>query len=406
MLSTFKTDAQSSVLDVAEASLEQGNYQSALKTLLNEEKKTVEVLLKIAEIYKKTGNYTNAIKFYNIVYALKPSDKVKEQLGKCYQYAGNSKKAIALQSEVLKANPDNLLLQYNLAKLYAATRNSNKAIDLFNDLVKKDSLNPNYFYELGRISEKRKNDPTKFYLKVYQLDSIHVKSIYQLAKFFNKIKVRDSAGLFIDKGLTIDAKNINFLQLKAQHEFLNKEYDTTLVYLKKLEEQDFKTPFVHKLFGLSYFKLKDYENALLNFNKVRKADYKDADNLFNIGLVHVARKEFKNAEMILYLSIAFQKPDIDKNYFELGKAQLEQEEVKKALESFQQGYKNNPRNYQLLFQLAMLTDDYYKDKNVALKHYEKYVEKFSSKDQKSTLYAKSRIKDIKKELFMKAESEK
>lgn len=405
LLFIFKTDAQTSVLIIAEEYLEKGDYQLALKELKTKENPSAEILYKIADIYQKTGNYANAIRYYNKVYTLKPSDKVKEQLGKCFQYVGNSKKAMELQSEVLKANPDNLLLQYNLAKLYAANRKTSNAIDLLKDLVKKDATNPNYHYELGDAYEKIKKDPTKYYLEAYRLDTVHVKSIYQLAKFFNKIKVRDSAGLFINKGLTIDGNNLNFLQLKAQHEFLKKEYDSTLVYLKKLETQNFKTPFVNKLFGLSYYRLEDYDNALLYFNKVRKADFKDTNNLFNIGLVHTAMKEFKKAEMSFYMSIAFQKPDVDKNYFELGKVQLEQKEVKKAIESFEEGYKSNPRNYQLLFQIAMLSDDFYKDKKIALKYYEKYMDKFSTYDKKSTLYVKSRIKDIKKELFMKGAQE-
>ncbi|MDY7395865.1 tetratricopeptide repeat protein [Aureibaculum sp. 2210JD6-5] len=405
LISIAKTDAQTSVLAVADDYLEKGNYQAALQKLKTENKPTTKVLIKIADIYQKTGNYTNAIQYYNKVYTLKPSDKIKEQLGKCYQYVGNSEKAMELQSEVLKDNPDNLLLQYNLAKLYAANRKIVKAIDLFSGLIEKDPTNPNFHYELGEAYEKIKKDPSKYYLEAYRLDTAHVKSIYQLAKFFNKIKVRDSSKLFIDRGLAINSNNLNFLQLKAQNEFLEKEYDSTLMYLKKLEAQNFKTPFVNKLFGLSYFKLEDYENALLYFNKVVKADFQDTGTLFNIGLVHAAMKEYKKAEMSFYMSIAFQKPDVDKNYFELGKVQLEQNEVKKAIESFQKGFENNPRNYQLLFQIAMLSDGFYKDQKIALKHYVKYVDKFSTYDEKSTLYAKSRIKEIKKELFMKGTDE-
>ncbi|MBJ2174844.1 tetratricopeptide repeat protein [Aureibaculum sp. A20] len=400
-----KTDAQTSVLAIADNYLEKGNYQLALEQLKTDKNPTIEVLNKIADIYQKTGNYANAINYYNKIYSLNPSDKVKEQLGKCYQYTGNSKKAMQLQSEVLNDNPDNLLLQYHLAKLYAANRKTKEAIILLEGLVEKDPENPNYHYELGEALNKIKKDPTKPYLEAYRLDTSHVKSMYQLAKYFNKVKVRDSADLFIDKGLEIDSENLNFLQLKAQNEFLKKEYDTTIVYLKRLEALNFKTVFVNKLFGLSYFKNEDYENALLYFNKVKMADFMDTGTLFNIGLVHAAMKEYKKAEMSFYMSIAFQKPEYDKNYFELGKVQLEQKEVKKAITSFEKGYENNSRNYQLLFQIAMLSENYFKDKKIALRHYEQYVENFSSKDEKSTLYAKSRIKEINKELFMKGTEE-
>lgn len=405
LLVIFKTDAQTSVLAIAEDYLEKGDYQSALQKLKAEESPLVEVLIKIADIYQKTGNYANAINYYNKVYELKPSDKVKEQLGKCYQYAGNSEKAMDLQSQVLKDNPDNLLLQYNLAKLYTASRKTNKAIDLFNGLVEKDTKNPNYYYELGKAFEIIKKDPSKNYLKAFELDSLHIKSIYQLATFFDKIKVRDSSGIFINKGLAISPNNLNFLQLKAQHVFLEKEYDTTIVYLKKLESQNFKTPFVNKLFGLSYFKLGDYENAMLYFEKAKKADRRDANVYYNIGLIHNAKKEFRKAERSFTMSIFFHKPDVDKIYLELGKVQLERKDVKKALESFEQGLKNNPRNRQLAMQIAMTSDGYYKDKSIALKHYEYYVRRFFSYDKESTLYAESRIKEIKKELFMKGVTE-
>ncbi|RPD97720.1 tetratricopeptide repeat protein [Aureibaculum marinum] len=400
-----KIDAQTSVLTVADTSLETGNYQLALKQLKADENPSEEVLFKIASIYQKTGNYANAIKYYDRAYAMNPSDKIKEQLGKCYQYAGNTKKAMQLQSEVLKDNPDNLFLQYNLAKLYAANRKTTEAIVLLKGLIAKDSENPNYHYELGEVLTKIKKDPLKPYLEAFRLDTAHIKSMYQLAKYYNKVKVRDSADLFIDKGLEIDSDNLNFLQLKAQNQFLKKEYDSTIVYLKKLEILNFKTPFVNKLFGLSYYKLKDYEKALLYFNKVKKVDFKDVNTLFNIGLVHAAMQEYDKAEMSFMMSIMFQKPDVDKNYFELGKVQLEQGKIKRALTSFEEGYKNNPRNFQLLFQLAMLSDDYYKDKKIALRHYEEYVEKFSTYDKKSTLYAKSRIKEINKEYFMKGEEQ-
>jgi len=45
-------------------------------------------------------------------------------------------------------------------------------------------------------------------------------------------------------------------------------------------------------------------------------------------------------------------------------------------------------------------DDYYKDKSIALKHFENYIKKFDAKDKKMTTYVIKRLREMKKEFFM------
>ena len=407
LIATFKTEAQTSVLKVADSLLSIGNYQSALVKLKSIKSPSLKVLTKTAGIYQGVGDYTNAIVFYKQAYNLSPSDKIKEKIGRSYQASGNSSKAIELYEEVLKAKPENRLLKYELAKLYSNHLKVNKAIDLFSELSKKDTLNPNYQYQLGvayhKLGQKGFYDSGNHFLKTYKIDSLHLKSIYNLVKFYKKLKFKDSTSLFIDKGLKINPKSVSFNQLKVKDVFLKKEFDTTLVYLKTLEELNSKTMFTYKMYGLTYLKLKNYEKAKSYFRIAQTIDFKDVNVLYNLGLVNKALKNYKEAEMNFLMSINFQRPDVDANYYELGTLQLEQKQLKKALESFTKGYENNRKNYLILFQLAMLTDDYYKDKKIALKHYKKYISSFSTRHAASTLYAKQRIKEIKKELFIKGE---
>ncbi len=407
LLAAFKAEAQTSVLKVTDSLLSKGNYQSALVKLKAVQNPPLKILTKIASIYQGVGDYTNAILFYKRAYDLSPSDKIKERLGRSYQASGNYSKAIELYSEVLETDSENSLLNYELAKLYLNHQKVKKAIDLFADLSQKDTLNPNYQYQLGvayhKLGQEGFYDSGNHFLKAYKIDSLHFKSIYNLVKFYKKLRFKDSITLFIDKGLNINPKNINFNQLKVKDAFFKKEFDTTLVYLKTLEGLNFKTMFTYKMYGLTYLKLKEYDKAKTYYKIARKIDYKDANVLYNLGLVNKALKNYKEAEMNFSMSILFQKPTVDANYYELGTLQLEQKRFKEALQSFKKGYENNRKNYLILFQLAMLTDDYYKDKKIALKHYKKYITRFSSKHEASTLYAKQRIKEIKKELFIKGE---
>jgi hypothetical protein len=70
-------------------------------------------------------------------------------------------------------------------------------------------------------------------------------------------------------------------------------------------------------------------------------------------------KNYKFAEMSFMLSIMNQKPELDKNYLKLGMIQLALNEQKRAITSFEKGLENNSRNYELLFQLALASDNYY-----------------------------------------------
>jgi tetratricopeptide (TPR) repeat protein len=338
----------------------------ALAELENVKEPSFEILEKMASIYQKTGNNTKAIEFYSKTFQLQPSDKVKEQLGKSYQFSGNSDQAIKIYNEVLQTNPDNLLLIYNLAKLYMSEKKVKKGIELFKELSKKDTLNPNYQYQLGIAYEKLGQsgflDSGNSFLKAYNIDSLHLKSIYNLAKFYRKLNFKDSTTLYINKGLEINP-----------------------------------------MYGLVYLNMKDYKKAEEYFKIAQKKDFKDASVAYNLGLVYKELKDFKKAEYSFAMSIYFQKPKLDKTYYQLGLMQLKQNETKSAIRSFQEGYKNNHLNAILLFQLAMTEDDYYKDKKIALQRFEKYIDKFSDKDKESALYAKQRIKEIKTVLFMNRE---
>jgi len=407
VLLTFKAEAQSSVLKIADSIFQTGDYQLALQQLENSKEQSIIVFERMANIYQKVGNYNKAIQFFEKASQLKPSDRNKEQLGRSYQSSGNVDKAIAIYNEVLKSSTNNTLLQFQLAKLYLSEGKIKKAIDLFEKLSKKDSLNPNYPYQLGVAYKKLGHsgvfDSGNSFLKAYTIDSLHLKSIYNLVKFYRELNFKDSTQFFIDRGLKINPKSKSFNQLKVKDAFLNTAYDTALVYLKKLEKLNVKTMFTYKMYGLTYLNMKNYKKAEEYFKIAQKKDFGDASVAYNLGLVYKHLGDFKKAEYYLKKSIYHQKPKVDKNYYQLGMVQLKQKDLKKALHSFNEGYKNNRRNYILLFQMALIEDEYYKAKKIALAHYEKYIEDFPDKDKQSTLYAKKRIKEIKKELFIKGE---
>lgn len=101
------------------------------------------------------------------------------------------------------------------------------------------------------------------------------------------------------------------------------------------------------------------------------------------------------------ISIALDKPEVDNEYYNLGLIAQFEKNPKTAIESFKKSHQSNYNNYFALFELARTSDLYYKDKSIALTHYEKYLERYFNKHKGNTDYVTKRIKEIKVALFLK-----
>ena len=90
-------------------------------------------------------------------------------------------------------------------------------------------------------------------------------------------------------------------------------------------------------------------------------------------------------------------------YYSFALLYLDMNKPKLAIAMFKASVKESNRQYKVLYQLALTSDSYYKDKKIAYKYYEDYIFRFEDKDKDFTAFVKKRMKEIKKELFLKGE---
>uniref|UniRef100_UPI004048D8DC tetratricopeptide repeat protein n=1 Tax=Mariniflexile sp. TaxID=1979402 RepID=UPI004048D8DC len=110
-----KTEAQTSVLIIADSLYANGNYSKAItqyKLFQNQ----ADVYDKIARSYVAIGNFDEALKNYKASIEVKPHDA---------------------------------LLKYDYARLLLSVKKYKEASILFNDLIHVDYNNPNYHFQLG-----------------------------------------------------------------------------------------------------------------------------------------------------------------------------------------------------------------------------------------------------------------
>lgn len=383
--------------------LEQGNYQFALNLLESTRNKSFKNLDKTASIYQKTGNYRTAIPIFEKAIKINNSLIVKEKLGKSYHSNGNSKKAITLFKEILKTNPNNFLLKYYIAKLYFNRKEYKNAELLFVDLTKNDSLNANYTYLLGKtyFELKQLSKAKKQFLKTLKKDSLYHKSAYKLAKIYRKEKVIDSMNLYLKKGLSIDPNSVVLNQLNIKVAYKNNDFNTVILGVQKLDTLNSNSKFYENLLGYAYYHSKQYQKAekvLKNLVFAKKADEK---TVYYLALANKELKNYEQAMYYLFMSIQLKTPKLNQDYYQLGLVFKELHKPESAIQFFKKSVKEKAYNPDALYELALLSEDYFKDKKIALAHYKNYLNLFEGNHKQRTLYVKQQIKKINTLLFMK-----
>ncbi|MBL4745712.1 MAG: hypothetical protein JKY08_05040 [Flavobacteriaceae bacterium] len=382
-----------------------GNYQARLVELDKKERPLFVDFVEKAGIYHQIGHYNKAIFNYKKALEMNPSDVIDIQLAKSYHAAGMSKNAIFIYENVFVKDSSNLLVANQLARLYNSTRQKMHAFKMYNYLKQKDQTNPSYSYQMGRILKKQGNVFTsgELFLDAFRRDSAHVKSIFELAKFYKRLKFKDSTQLFIDKGLALNKESLNFLQLKASFLYTSKKYKESIQYCNTLDSLQFSNAAVNSLKGACFEKMNQLDSAQVYFGKAVKMDRESFEYAYKLATIYYKRKKVKRAKSVLLGSLYGARLNLSAPQFLLGTILQEEGKLKEAIVYFKKSYRSGKRFYKGLFQWAVTAESYYKDKNTALRLYEIYLERFESRDVVLTNYAKQRLKIIRKKMFLEGE---
>ncbi|QXP73544.1 tetratricopeptide repeat protein [Tenacibaculum sp. AHE15PA] len=404
IISFFKVGAQTSTFITVDSLVHIGRYQKALAQL-KKLQESYQSTKRMATIYSSIDNYKEASKYYEKALLLNNEYSVKVALGKSYQKEKKLQKAITVFEEITTTDSDNSLINYQLGKLYLQTKQPKKAKFIFEELIKKDESNANYHYQMAIVYTlfKKRDLKINSFLATYKNDNEHIKAIHQLAVAYTLLRDKDSANLFIDKGLKVNGNHIALNRLKINNLYRNKKYLKAIDLLEKIDSLEPNEHYTKKMLGRSFFKLKDYEKARNNFKKALKIDRADFKSYTYLGDIDFAEKDYKSARFNYWFATYVGKEARDTEYYQLARAYKELGKPKEEMNAYRDAYEENFKNYRALFQLANTSENFYKDKKIAYKYYKNYLNKFRTSDSLLTSQVKTRLKEIKKFYFLKGE---
>lgn len=369
LISIFKTEAQSSVLNIADSLYHNGNYSKAIAAYKSHTDQN-EVLDKIAKAYLAIGNYDESLHYYKLT---------------------------------VETHSDDALSKYEYAKLLSKTKQFEASIEVFNELMNVDNRNPNYHYEMGLALEKI-NDSTAMnrFRTAYDLDHTHQKAIFKIAKHFLIKRKHDVSHQYIDKGLEQYENNLELINLKAQNYYYQEDYQEAKTWFQKLLNLGETSEFIHEKLSISLAELSEYEQAITQRKLALKYNPLDGNTLFVIGTYYEKLNDFENAEKYILQALKLKDIPLDYEYQKLGIVLNRQERYSEAIEAFKLSLKENPENFSSAFFIVTTKDHYYADIDSKIEAYENFINQ--SPKSPFLSFAKQRLTELEKEKFLKAKN--
>lgn len=353
-------------------------------------------VLMLADSLYANGYYSKAIAQYEVYN--KPSE-VYEKIAKASIAIGNYNQALLNYQESIKAHPNNTLLKYEYAKLLSRTNNLQTAASQFNKLIIIDSLNPNYHFEYGLILEKQ-NDSTAVeeFINTFLLDSLHQKAIYKVAKYKLQKREFDEVEKLVNTGLKSNQFNVELINIKAQNYFWKQDYHKAIVWFEKLVALGESSQFIHEKLSLCFAKTHRFPEAIKHRLLALKFEPNNTNNLFVLGRLYEKNKEFDKAESYYNKALEMEDAPLDAQYTQLGRVLNYQKKYAEAIQVLNKARQENPKNDTAAFYLLQSKNAYYEDFDTKINLYQKFIKEFPDSVLKTV--AAAQLSQLKQEKFM------
>ncbi|MBM1105651.1 tetratricopeptide repeat protein [Aurantibacter crassamenti] len=359
----------------------------------------------IADSLYATGNYAKAINKY----AEEGSVKGALQIARAYNAIGNSEKAITQYRSVVEKNPDFQIASFELGKLLVKTKDYDAARKRFAKLVSETKDNPEYYFYLGEIYAEIDQPASSIiaYKNAIKNDSTHLRSLFKLAKYFVIKNDKNQALHYIEKGLNFYPDDVSLINLKALTHFNDNAYEEAIPFFERVLALGETKEYVYDKLAYCYYKNWEFEKARANYKKMLEIDDGNSDTYFKLAEAYRKDKVLDSAEIYINEAMNIQKPVFAQGYSSLGSMAREREDFKTALDFYKRAHAEDPSDPHLYHNICTLVDRNYKDLNLKLEYYEKYLEKYGKLRDRQALYyttmVSKRISQLKEEIHLNAE---
>jgi tetratricopeptide (TPR) repeat protein len=356
------------------------------------------------------GNYQDAIE---VLQSLESKDsteivQIENFLGSAYYQLGDYLEAKEAFLKAVKIDEYNVTANTQLGIIYDQESNLPKSIKHYWRLISVDTMNAQYWKWNARVQQKAGEGLAAFtfYERAHKLNPNDVTIISPLCEYFLASDSPDAAAALSLKVLKRDPSNIAMSLIHARSLYAQKMYEEAIPYFLKGNSADALQPFHKKLLGFSYMQIDSLDKAIHVLENLLEQDNKEYVYYY-LATAYEKKQDWETSRF--YFDKAIEK-GISKNipiyHSHLGDLASKKNNISRTIHHYTKAFEfsSDPKH---LFYIARACDEYYKDKKIALRHYEKFLKYDTKKSSESKLveYADARSKQIKEYLFQSNKSQ-
>ncbi len=350
-----------------------------------------------AQIAYEQQDYQSAFDLYNTCFTADSSNVFCcEKTGISAYRLGDSPSAKSIFSHLITIDTFSKTGHAQLASIYEQEKNTPKAIKHYNILKKLFPDNAYYQRKLGQqyMQANLIREAFENYSSAYKLNDKDMVALQGIAEIFLANEQYTDADSILTIGLQRDSLNVKMNQLYARSQYKQKNYNNTIASLEKINGRIDLSPYFNKMLGYSYIQIDSFERSIFFLEKsLMDAGSREYAHYY----LATAYENLDNQEYAIYHYKEALKEGISKNvstyHRNLANIYNGDSNLKEAIPHYQDAYKYNDDPI-ILFYLARASDDYYKDKNIAMRYYKKYL-KSAHKNKQYKSYSEKRIRYLK-----------
>lgn len=365
----------------------------------------IDSMLRRGNLLYESQHYADALRLYDECIALDPA-RID-----CYEKAGTTAKVLGehpkakelfLKLEVL--DDSNTIALRQLAALYEQEQNIPKAIKYYSKLILNYPDNGIYFRKLGQLygEAKLKRESLANYVMANKLNPRDLMTLKGMAEFHLTDKKYATADSLLLTALQMDSLNIRLNILMANSQFRQKNYVSTAIYMEKIRGKFVLKPYHQKMLGYAYMQIDSFDRAIYHLNQALTNEGTKEYAHYNLAVAHESKGDVETAKYHFMAAIKAGISD-DMNIYHRNLARLYnmEEDLKAAIPHYKDAYKYS-EDPLLLFFLARASDQYYKDKNIAIRYYGRFMGS-DYKHIEYQDYSAKRTRYLKEELHLSKE---